>query len=84
MVQDFIGVIEIGASLGRLQEPRPARRGTRLALEQLDDRALLTNYSAATVSALIADINAANTAGGTSTIILTAATAAPLRPDRRE
>ena len=39
--------------------------------------ALLASYSAASVSALIADISAANTAGGTNTITLTAATTAP-------
>jgi hypothetical protein len=55
----------------------PARRGTRLTLERLEDRTLLSNYSAASVSALIADINAANTAGGSNTIQLSAATTAP-------
>ena len=37
----------------------------------------LASFTAATVSALIADINAANTAGGANTITLTAATTAP-------
>jgi hypothetical protein len=38
---------------------------------------LLSNYFAATVSDLIADINAANAAGGTNTIALTAPTNSP-------
>jgi hypothetical protein len=42
----------------------------RLHLEQLEDRALPSSFSAATVSDLIADINAANAAGGTNTITL--------------
>jgi hypothetical protein len=51
----------------------PAHRaGVRLRLEQLEDRMLPSNYSAATVSDLIADINAANAAGGTNTITLAA------------
>jgi fibronectin-binding autotransporter adhesin len=58
----------------RRPQPRPARRGTRLVLEHLEDRRLLTSFSAASVSALIADINAANTAGGSNTISLTAPT----------
>ena len=49
----------------------------RLALEHLEDRSLPSSYSAATVSALIADINAANTAGGVNTITLTAPTTSP-------
>jgi hypothetical protein len=57
--------------------PQPARRRTRLVLEHLEDRALPSAYSAASVSALIADISAANTAGGSNTISLTAATTAP-------
>jgi hypothetical protein len=54
--------------------PRPKRRYSRLALEHLEDRSLPSTYSAATVSGLIADINAANKAGGANTIILTAPT----------
>lgn len=53
------------------------RRGTRLAPEQFEDRFLPANYSAATVSALIADINAANEAGGANTITLTAPSSSP-------
>ena len=66
-----------GLSRSRRPQPRPARRGTRLVLEHLEDRALPSSYSAASVSALIADINAANTAGGANTITLTAPTTSP-------
>jgi len=54
---------------------RPACR--RPLLEALEDRALPSSYSAASVSALIADINAANAAGGANTISLTAPTTSP-------
>jgi len=57
------------------QAPRKARRHRRPAfrprLEVLEDRALPSAYSAANVSALIADITTANTAGGANTITLT-------------
>jgi hypothetical protein len=43
----------------------------------MEDRLMPTNYSTANVSALIADINAANTAGGANTISLTAPTTSP-------
>ena len=49
--------------------PSPHRPG-RLTLEQLEDRTLPSSFTAATVSDLIADINAANTAGGSNTITL--------------
>src|SRR6516164_7391948 len=52
-------------------------RTLRLNLEQLEDRTLLSSYSAATVSDLIADINAANSAGGSNTITLTAPSSSP-------
>jgi predicted outer membrane repeat protein len=58
---------------GRAGHPRaPAKpcRGLRLDLEQLEDRMLPSNYTAATVSDLIADINAANAAGGANSITL--------------
>jgi hypothetical protein len=48
------------------------RRRPRLSLERLEDRALPSNYTAGSVADLIADINAANTAGGSNTITLTA------------
>jgi hypothetical protein len=46
-------------------------------LEALEDRRLPSTYYAATVTDLIADINAANNAGGANTILLTAATTSP-------
>jgi hypothetical protein len=44
----------------------------RLGLERLEDRTVPSNFTAATVSDLIADINAANLAGGSNTITLVA------------
>ena len=63
----------------RSRSPRrqPARGGTRLSLEQLEDRALPSSYAAGSVHDLIVDMNAANAAGGSNTIQLTAATTAP-------
>jgi hypothetical protein len=46
-------------------------------VEQLEGRTLLSSYSAATVSDLVADINAANAANGSNTITLTAPTTSP-------
>jgi hypothetical protein len=59
------------------RSPRPParqRRPARLRLEQLEGRALPSAYTAASVSDLIADINAANKAGGSNTITLVAGT----------
>ena len=63
----------------RGRRPNPASRSkkARLFLEQLDHRVLPANYAAASVSALITDINSANTSGGANTITLTAATTVP-------
>jgi predicted outer membrane repeat protein len=63
----------------RRRPHRSARRRAifRPRLELLEDRALPSSYTAATTSALIADINAANKAGGTNTITLTAPTTSP-------
>jgi fibronectin-binding autotransporter adhesin len=66
-----------GRSSSRRSCPRPAQRRTRLALEQLEDRLVPANYSAANVTQLIADIGAANAAGGANTIALTAPTTSP-------
>jgi hypothetical protein len=55
----------------------PARRGAHLILERLEDRTLLSSYTAYTASDLIADINAANAAGGANTITLAAPTTSP-------
>jgi hypothetical protein len=48
--------------------------GRRPTLEVLEDRCLPSAYTAASVSDLIADINAANQAGGSNTIALAAGT----------
>jgi hypothetical protein len=53
--------------------PQNGRRPrARLGVEQLEDRLTPSNFTAATVSDLIADINAANQAGGPNTITLVA------------
>jgi hypothetical protein len=52
---------------------RPALRSSRLSLEQLESRTVLSAYTAASAADLIADITAANTAGGANTITLTPA-----------
>jgi hypothetical protein len=60
--------------------PRPQasrRRSARPRLEQLEDRLTPSTFSAATVSDLIADINAANRQGGANTIALTAPISSP-------
>jgi hypothetical protein len=60
---------------GKARRARPQTRPRhRLRPEQLEDRTLLTSYTAASVSDLIADINAANLAGGSNTIALVAGT----------
>jgi hypothetical protein len=50
--------------------PTKPRRALRLNLERLEARMLLSRYTAATVSDLIADINAANAVGRSNTIML--------------
>jgi hypothetical protein len=57
------------------QPPVRQRRPARLRLEQLEERALPSTYTAASVSDLIADIKAANDQGGANTITLVANTA---------
>jgi hypothetical protein len=60
------------------QSPRPPARQLRLApllLECLEDRALPSAYTAASVADLIADIKATNHSGGSNTITLAANTA---------
>src|SRR6516164_10028572 len=62
------------------RQAKPARRTPftyRPRLEMLEERTLLSNYTAGTVTDLIGDINAANAAGGTNTITLTAASSSP-------
>jgi hypothetical protein len=66
-----------GNWLGNRSQARRVKspgRPVRLRVEALEDRTLPSSYTAATVSDLIADINAANTAGGSNTIALTAGT----------
>ncbi len=55
-----------------------ARLSPRLTLERLEDRTLPSNFTAATVSDLIADISAANQQGGSNTITLVAGNSFPL------
>src|SRR5262245_19455096 len=54
--------------------PGPAtdrpRSACRLRVEALEDRSVPANFTAASVADLIADINAANAAGGSNTITL--------------
>jgi hypothetical protein len=65
------------ARRGQRRNSASRPKKARLFLEPLEDRALLSGYSALTVSDLIADINAANAAGGANTITLTAPTTSP-------
>jgi hypothetical protein len=59
----------------RVPRPRrPSRRRSCPRVERCEDRTLLSNFTAASVSDLIADIKAANRAGGTNTITLAAST----------
>jgi hypothetical protein len=60
-----------GPANGRRARPGPPRRcGPRLALERLEDRTVPASFTAASVTELLADINAANLAGGPNTITL--------------
>ena len=69
-----------GADRSRLRRlPAPRRLGPRPGLERLEDRTLPSSYTAATVSDLIADINAANQGGGANTITLAAGTTFTLK-----
>ena len=74
LYQPWLGTSSSGR---RTRAPASPRRSVRPRLEQLEDRMLPSNFTAATVSDLIADINAANRAGGTNTITLTAPTTTP-------
>jgi hypothetical protein len=58
----------------RARQTAPRRRGRLLVLEQLEDRTVPSNFTAASVADLIADINAANKHGGSNTITLAANT----------
>jgi hypothetical protein len=65
------------ARRAKRRNPASRPKTARLFLEQLEDRALPSAYTANTVSDLINDINAANAAGGSNTITLAAPTTAP-------
>ena len=73
--------VSFWSAFARMIRPAPAARRRlrrwRPGLDILEDRTLLSAYVAADVSSLIADINAANKAGGTNTITLTAPATSP-------
>ncbi len=62
---------------GRSRSRRPQLRPGCLFVEHLEERMLLTAYTALTAADLINDINAANAAPAANTITLAAATSAP-------
>ena len=59
------------------QSLRAGRGGKRLTFEQLEGRALLASWIAASVADLIYDIHAANLEGGSNTIELRAGRTSP-------
>src|SRR5262249_14176127 len=59
---------------GPSRSPVPQRHGLRLTVERLEDRVTPSNFTAASVSDLIADINAANLTAEADTITLVAGT----------
>jgi hypothetical protein len=66
-------VLNVWRSASAWTRPQVSRlRCARLCLEQLEDRLVPSNFTAATVQDLIVDINASNQAGGTNTISLVA------------
>ena len=78
--RSWFAALQVARTLDRLRREwrrSPCRRRAsyfdQLA-EVLEVRSLLSAYTAASVSALVADINAANKTGGTNTITLAANT----------
>jgi hypothetical protein len=72
MWHSMLKLRQFASARNRPQSPR--RRSSRLTLEILEDRTVPSTFNAATVSELIGDINAANLAGGSNTIVLAANT----------
>jgi hypothetical protein len=76
----WFAALQVARTFDRLQRewrrsPRRRRASYSCApAEVLEVRSLLSSYTAASVSALVADINAANANGGTNTITLAAST----------
>jgi hypothetical protein len=68
MWRSFLGLWRSASVQARPQVRR--RRSLRPTLEGLEDRTVPSTFTAATASDLIADINAANLAGGSNTITL--------------
>src|SRR6516225_6612853 len=62
------------AASRRSRPATPRRRGVRLRVKQFEDRTVPSSFTAGTVAELIADMKAANTAGGSNTITLVAGT----------
>ena len=62
-------------TIGGTRAPAARRRGgAHPGLERLEDRTVPSSFTAASVSGLVADINAANATGGSNTITLVAGT----------
>jgi len=74
LYQHYFGAPATGARPGHAAARRRRRRPS---LEQLEARTVLSSFTAKTVSDLIADIHAANQAGGSNTITLVAPTTSP-------
>ena len=76
----WFAALQVARTFDRLQRewrrsPRRRRASYSCApAEVLEVRSLLSSYTAASVSALVADINASNANGGTNTITLAAST----------
>jgi hypothetical protein len=63
----------LARTIGGTRAPAARRRGgAHPRLERLEDRSVPSSFTAASVSGLVADINAANATGGSNTITLVA------------